>query len=178
MNAEAKNAKEVELMTFLETESARLRMNVPTPAAVRETIDFLAENNPDWDTATSPAEFAKILKQRYPELRFEWSATQDAGQGEYADDEPATEKQIAYLKVLEVPIPGYLGIRQASDLIDQWKNRMSEGQKRRLDFYKLKYDPNMTREEATALIDSYKSQHPESEEAYQAWKERKTAAET
>jgi hypothetical protein len=170
MDADVKSLKQAEFMTFLEKEAARLRMNVPTPGAVRETIDSLAEENPNWQTETTPEEFARILKKRYPELRFEWSAAEAQGDQSYADDEPATEKQIAYLKVLEVPIPDYLGIRQASDLIDKYKNRISDGQKRRLDFYKMKYDPNITREEATALIDSYKLEHPESEDAYQAWK--------
>jgi hypothetical protein len=63
-------------------------------------------------------------------------------------------------------------MRAASDLIDKHKNRVSDGQKRRLDFYKVKYDPNITREQATALIDVYKAEHPESEAAYQEWKTR------
>jgi hypothetical protein len=172
MNADVKRAKEAEFMTFLEKESARLHMNVPTPAAVRETIDFLVETNPDWEKEISPEEFAKILKKRYPELRFEWTGASAPESAETLYDEPATEKQIAYLKVLEVPIPDYLGIREASDLIDKWKNRMSDGQRRRLNFYKLSYDPNITREQATALIDLYKAKHPESEEAYQEWKLR------
>jgi hypothetical protein len=169
MEAEARSAKEAELINFFETEAARFRMNVPTVAAVRETIDFLAENNPNWHTEISPPEFAKILKQRYPELRFEWT---DAGatSPEEVDDEPATEKQIAYLKVLGAPIPGYLGIRAASNLIEEWKDRASDAQKRRLNFYKLEHAANITREQATALIDSYKAQHPESEAAYQEWK--------
>ncbi len=33
-----------------------------------------------------------------------------------------------------------------------------------------RYAPNTTREEATALIDAYKADNPESEAAYQAWK--------
>ena len=176
MDTEARNAKEAELMAFFETESARLRMNVPTVAAVRDTIDFRSEGEPNWSTEMSPEEFAKILLKRYPELRFEWSGRDDVASAEEVEDEPATEKQIAYLKVLGAPIPGYLGIREASNLIDEWKDRASDAQKRRLNFYKLKYDPNMTREEATALIDSYKSQHPESEAAYQAWKARQGIA--
>ena len=133
MDAEAKSAKETELMAFLEAESGRLRMNVPPRAAVRETIDSLTESNPAWPEETSPAEFVRILKKRYPELRFEWSEDEAARIEERAD-EPATEKQIAYLKVLGAPIPEYLGLREASDLIDQWKDRVSAGQKRRLDF--------------------------------------------
>lgn len=175
MDAELKSRKQAEFMGFLEREAARLHMNVPTPGAVLETIDSLAEENPNWGGEMTAEEFAKILKKRYPELRFEWSA-EESGVASYADDEPATEKQIAYLKVLEVPIPDYLGIRQASDLIDKYKNRMSDGQKRRLEFYQVKYDPNITREQATALIDAYKLEHPESEEAYQAWKDSKGIA--
>ncbi len=167
MSVEPKHLKEAEFLSFLEKEAARLHMNMPAPGAVRETIDSLAESDPNWESEVSPEDFARLLKQRYPELRFEWSATEQAGD---ADDEPATPKQIAYLRVLEVPIPEYLGLREASDLIDQHKNRVSDGQKRRLDFYGLKYAPNTTREEATALIDAYKADHPESEAAYQAWK--------
>ena len=65
---------------------------------------------------------------------------------------------------------GYLTVREASDLIDQHKNKMSEGQRRRLNFYGLTYEAGITREEATELIDRYKSEHPESEVAYQRWK--------
>lgn len=158
-------------MEFLQANSARLRMNPPTPIALHETIEFLGEHQPDWPEHTSPEEFARILVQRYPELRFEWSGA-EAGAAAELENEPATDKQIAYLKVLEVPIPEYLGLREASDLIDQWKNRVSAGQRRRLDFYKVKYDPEITREQATALIDAYKQEHPESEQAYQGWKAR------
>ena len=158
-------------MEFLQAHSARLRMNPPTPTALHETIDFLSEHDPVWPAETSPEDFAKILVQRYPELRFEWSGAEGGGAAEL-ENEPATDKQIAYLKVLEAPIPEYLGLREASDLIDQWKDRVSVGQKRRLDFYKLEYDPKITREQATALIDVYKQKHPESEQAYQEWKAR------
>src|SRR3954453_18233314 len=118
--------KEKELMEFLQAEAARLHMMVPSPSAIRETIAFLAENNPLWTGQTSPDEFARLLKSRYPELRFEFSEVES---GADRADEPATEKQIAYLRVLEVPIPEYLGIREASDLIEKYKSRTSEGQK-------------------------------------------------
>jgi hypothetical protein len=175
MEIDAKSAKAAELMEFLQAHSARLRMNPPTPVALQETMEFLSERQPGWETQISHEEFARILQQRHPELRFEWSGA-EAGAAAELEDEPATDKQIAYLKVLEVPIPEYLGLRQASDLIDQWKDRMSAGQKRRLDFYKVKYDPKITREQATALIDAYKEKHPESEAAYQEWKTRKGLA--
>jgi hypothetical protein len=166
-----KKKKEIEFMTFLQTESSRLRMNVPTLAAVRETIDFLSETIPNWDVETSPDEFAKIIIKRYPELKFEWIGSGDESV-EGLNDEPASEKQIAYLKVLGAPIPDYLGIREASDLIEKWKDRASDAQKRRLNFYRLDYDPNITKEQATRLIDCYKAEHPESEDAYQEWKIR------
>jgi hypothetical protein len=161
-----KRTKENEFMSFLRAECSRLRMNVPTLGAMRETIDFLSENIPNWSEETSPEEFAKILVKRYPELKLEWTDTPDSD----TDGEPATEKQIAYLKVLGAPIPNYLGIREASDLIEKWKNSASDAQKRRLNFYRLDYDPEITREQATILIDSYKQRHPESENAYQEWK--------
>ena len=173
MDTETTNRKAAELIAFLETESARLHMNPPAPAAVRETIEFLGASHPNWEREVSPAEFARLLKSRYPELRFEWS---EGAEGESGADEPATEKQIAYLKVLEVPIPDYLGIREASDLIDKYKDRISEGQKRRLTFYKLDFDPRITREQANELIDRYKVEHPESEAAYQEWKTRQGIA--
>lgn len=163
-----KKSKESEFMIFLRAECARLRMNIPSPGAVRETIDFLSETFPNWNIETSPEEFAKLLIKRYPELRFEWSDPGVDGAG--LEDEPATEKQIGYLKILGVPIPSSLGIRAASDLIEKWKDRATDAQKRRLNFYRLDYDPNISKDQATQLIDHYKAKHPESEGAYQEWK--------
>jgi hypothetical protein len=167
MNDASRQAKADELRAFLEENAERLRMNVPSPSAVRETVDFLLETQEDWPNDMSASKFARIMVQRYPELRFEWTGNieNEAGQ-----DELATDKQIAYLRVLEVPIEDYLSVREASDLIDRYRNRVSEGQKRRLRFYGLSYVPDITREDATELIDRYKSEHPESEAAYQAWK--------
>ena len=146
---------------------------MPTIGAVRETLDFLSENIPNWNKETSSEEFAKILVKRYPELKLEWTDTRDdEGDGDL-DGESATEKQIAYLKVLGAPVPNCLGIREASDLIEKWKNRASDAQKRRLNFYGLDYDPDIAREQATVLIDCYKERHPESEDAYQEWKAQK-----
>jgi len=170
MESDWKSSKETELLEFLEKNASRLRMNIPSPSAVRETIDFLCETEPDSVAEISAEDFAKVLKKQYPELRFEWTSGDEATGADYTGDEPATEKQLAYLKVLEAPVPEYLGMREASDLIEKWKNVASAGQKRRLDFYKLKYNSNITREEATALIDGFKKEHPESEQAYQEWK--------
>jgi hypothetical protein len=167
MDDASRQAKADELQAFLEENAERLRMNLPSPSAVREAVDFLLENEEKWPNDMSPGKFARVMVQRYPELRFEWTGNIESEAGL---DEPATDKQIAYLKVLEVPIEDYLSVREASDLIDQYRNRVSEGQKRRLSFYELGYSPDITREEATDLIDRYKSEHPESEAAYQAWK--------
>jgi hypothetical protein len=159
--------KESELIDFIRANSSQLRMNMPAPGAVRETMEFLAGSNPNWTEDVSSEEFAKLLVRRYPELRFEWTA---ADENPVNPDEPATEKQISYLKILGAPVPDILSIREASDLIERWKNRVSDAQKRRLDFYGLKYDANITREQANMLIDRFKEANPESEEAYQAWK--------
>lgn len=167
MDDASRQAKADELQAFLEENSERLRMNVPSPSAVREAVDFLLEKEEDWPNDMSVSKFARVMVQRYPELRFEWTGNVE---NEAGQDEPATDKQIAYLRVLEVPIEDYLSVREASDLIDQYRNRVSEGQKRRLNFYGFSYAPDITREEATELIDRYKSEHPESETAYQAWK--------
>jgi hypothetical protein len=173
MDDASRQAKADELQSFFEENAERLRMNVPSPSAVREAVDFLLEKEEDWPNDMSAKKFARVMVQRYPELRFEWAGNVESEAGQ---DEPATDKQIAYLRVLEVPIEDYLSVREASDLIDHYKNRVSEGQKRRLGFYGLSYAPDITREEATELIDRYKSEHPESEDAYQAWKAARGAA--
>ena len=173
MDDATRQAKADELQAFLEENALRLRINRPSPSAVREAVDSVLEDGGDWPNEMSADKFARVMVQRYPELRFEWTGYAET---EAAPDEPATDKQIAYLKVLEVPVTGYLTVREASGLIDQYKNKMSEGQKRRLKFYGLSYPPDITREEATDLIDRYKSEHPESEAAYQAWKASQAGA--
>jgi hypothetical protein len=167
MDDASRQAKAEELRAFLEENAERLRINVPAPSAVREAVDSVLEKEEEWPNDMPAEKFARVMVQRYPELHFEWTGNADSEAGQ---DEPATDKQIAYLKVLEVPIEDYLSVREASDLIDQYRSRVSEGQKRRLSFYGLSYAPEITREEATELIDRYKSEHPESEAAYQAWK--------
>jgi hypothetical protein len=161
-------AKENELIEFLRANSSALRMNAPTLGAVKETMAALAMTDPEMSETISGEEFAKLLVKRYPELRFEWIGGEQAE--ELSPDQPATERQISYLKVLGAPIPGILSVREASDLIDKWKNKVSDAQKRRLDFYQLSYDSNITREQANTLIDRYKQANPGSEEAYQKWK--------
>lgn len=170
MSSQINSERAQELTNFLRANSARLRMNVPTLGAVQETIDSLAKDDPNRGDQISAEDFAKLLVRRYPELHFEWNEGEESAEN---PDEPATERQIAYLKVLGAPVPTILSVREASDLIDKWKNRMSHAQKRRLDFYGLKYDANITREQANMLIDRYKEANPESEAAYQAWKAEK-----
>src|SRR6476659_8219558 len=115
METDWKSSKETEVREFLEGNASRLHMNIPSPSAVRETIDFLCETEPDLAAHISAEDFAKLLKKRYPELRFEWTSSDETTGADYAADEPATEKQIAYLKILEAPVPEYLGMREASD---------------------------------------------------------------
>src|SRR3954453_13284570 len=117
MTSSSDPAKENELMEFLRANSSTLRMNVPTLGAVRETMQSLAQTDPNWSDGVSPEEFAKLLVKRYPELRFEWTEADEQESAEISGDQPATEKQIAYLKVLGVPISGILSVREASDLI-------------------------------------------------------------
>ncbi len=173
MDDASRQAKAEEFRAFLEENAEKLRMNLPSSSAVREAVDFLLENEETWPNDMSAEKFARVMVQRYPELRFEWTGNAESEAGL---DEPATDRQIAYLKVLEVPIEDYLSVREASDLIDQYKDRVSEGQKRRLNFYGLSYSAETTRDEATELIDRYKSEHPESEAAYQAWKASRVGA--
>src|SRR3954466_5529893 len=123
MDDASRQAKASELQAFLEGNGERLRMNVPSPSAVREAVDFLLEKEGNWPNDMSGEKFARVMVQRYPELRFEWTGNVE---GEAGLDEPATDKQIAYLKVLEVPVEDYLSVREASDLIDQYRNRVSE----------------------------------------------------
>jgi hypothetical protein len=84
-------------------------------------------------------------------------------------NDPATDRQINYLRSIGVPIEAGLTKGRACQLIG---GEPTEGQLRRLKFYRITSSPYLTKEEASELIDSYKTQHPESEEQYQAWKLR------
>ena len=82
-------------------------------------------------------------------------------------NDPATDRQISYLRSTGVCIEVGLTKGRASQLIG---GEPTEGQLRRLKFYRITPSPYLTKEEASELIDGYMTQHPESEEQYQAWK--------
>ena len=84
-------------------------------------------------------------------------------------NDPATDRQISYLRSTGVCIEVGLTKGRASQLIG---GEPTEGQLRRLKFYRITPSPYLTKEEASELIDGYMTQHPESEEQYQAWKLR------
>ena len=95
-----------------------------------------------------------------------------AAQVEDASDwhnDPATERQISYLRSIGICIEDGLTKGRACQLIG---GEPTEGQLRRLKFYRITPSPYLTKEEASELIDGYMTQHPESEEEYQAWKLR------
>jgi hypothetical protein len=166
-----KRTKEKEFLGFLQKNSFKLGMMVPTMAQLRETIDFLHDSIPAWATETSPEEFAKLILTRYPDLKGTWESS-TAGIEDISDwgDEPATERQLAYLRDLGARFSSDISKVEASELIDRRKNKATDAQKRRLTFYALDFDPEVTKEQASTLIDSYRAQHPESEDAYQEWK--------
>jgi hypothetical protein len=82
-------------------------------------------------------------------------------------NDPATDRQISYLRSNGVFIEEGLTKGRVSQLID---GEPTEGQLRRLNFYGIKLTRYLSKKDASELIDSYKTQHPESEEQYQAWK--------
>ena len=84
-------------------------------------------------------------------------------------NDPATDPQISYLQSIGVPIEDDMTKGRASQLMN---GEPTEGQLRRLKFYRITASPYLTKKEASELIDSYKTEHPESEEHYQAWKLR------
>jgi hypothetical protein len=166
-----KRIKGKEFMDFLLKNSFKLGMEIPSMAQLRETVDFLQDNIPAWATETSPEEFAKLILTRYPELKSAWeSSSAEITDGSQWGDEPATEPQLAYLRDLGGQFSSDISKAEASELIDRYKNRASDAQKRRLTFYGLNFDPQITKEQASALIDSFRAQHPESEDAYEEWK--------
>jgi hypothetical protein len=83
-------------------------------------------------------------------------------------NDPATERQISYLRSIGIHIEDGLTKGRACQLIG---GEATEGQLRRLKFYSIPPSPYLTKEEASELIDGYLAQHPESEEQYQAWKQ-------
>ena len=82
-------------------------------------------------------------------------------------NDPAADPQINYLRSIGVSVEAGLTKGRACQLID---GEPTEGQLRRLTFYGIKLTRYLTKTDASELIDSYVTQHPESEEQYQAWK--------
>ena len=80
----------------------------------------------------------------------------------------ATDAQLEYLATLSIDVPEHLTKGQAADLIDAKVNAVTEGQKRRLNFYGLPIP--RSRRLASDKIDAFMEDHPESEEQYQQWK--------
>jgi GYF domain 2 len=168
-----KKIKEKEFLGFLQRNSFKLRMTIPNVGQVRETIDFLGDNIPSWETETSADEFAKLILVRYPDLKNSWeslSAEVDDVASSDWDDDPATERQLDYLRDLGATVSPDISKGEASELIDHLCHQASDAQKRRLNFYRLDFDPHITKDQASTLIDRYRTRHPESEDAYQKWK--------
>lgn len=82
--------------------------------------------------------------------------------------DPATEPQINLLAQHGIRSPRGLTKGAASDQIEAIVNQVTEGQHRRLTFYRLPIPA--TKDEASAMIDAYIAQHPETETDYQQWK--------
>ena len=87
-----------------------------------ELLDTIKEQ-----TGDDPAALA-ILHEIMKDIRAEKFQKKKV----YNSNGPATDKQIAYLKKLGVPIPENVTRQQASDLIDQaqqWKNDVKQALK-------------------------------------------------
>jgi hypothetical protein len=82
--------------------------------------------------------------------------------------DPATQPQINLLARHGIGSPRGLTKGAASDQIEAIVNKVTEGQHRRLTFYRLPIPA--TKDEASAMIDAYIAQHPEAEQDYQRWK--------
>jgi hypothetical protein len=82
--------------------------------------------------------------------------------------DPASQPQINLLAQHGVRSPRGLTKGAASDQIEAIVNQVTEGQQRRLTFYRLRIPA--TKDEASAMIDAYMAQHPEAEADYQQWK--------
>jgi len=88
----------------------------------------------------------------------------------WANLEPATKKQVKFLRSLGVKFDPDISKFDAIDLIDKALNAATDPQKRRLNFYGIAISDDLTKDAASLLIDRYKREHPESEDKYQKWK--------
>jgi hypothetical protein len=114
------------------------------------------------------AHIIRSLSHQFPDRVDSAVAMQVTDASDWHND-PATDRQISYLRSIDVRIEVGLTKGRASQLIG---GEPTEGQVRRLKFYRITPSPYLTKEEASELIDGYVAQHPESEEQYQAWKLR------
>ena len=91
-------------------------------------------------------------------------------------NEPASDRQIQFIASLGGPVAPNLTKGEASELIDHLKDPPSEGQLRRLRFYRIALPRYLSKDAASRLIDAYVTAHPESEEDYQTWKLQQLSA--
>lgn len=116
--------------------------------------------------------WAGTLEAKYPDRanEVEYWATKEEAFGETPTALPTdpTLKQIKYLRSIGTELPPGTTRRDASRLIG---GEATDGQIRRLRFYGI-YEENLSKEEATSLIDAYRREHPDSEAAYQAVRDK------
>lgn len=124
--------------------------------------------NPDQIDRHLLAYIIRSLSWQFPDRVDATVAVQVEDASDWHND-PATERQISYLRSIGVCIDDGLTKGRACQLIG---GEPTEGQLRRLEFYRITPSPYLTKEEASESIEGYMMQHPESEEEYQAWKLR------
>ena len=119
-------------------------------------LEAIQANNPGRFASIPSYEIASFLKSRRPARDWE--------------DEPATSAQKTVLRSKRIPCDA-LTKKQAHDLIDTIYNGATEGQVRRLKFYRINSE-GLSKKEAAVVIDEYIANHPDSENDYQLWKMR------
>lgn len=112
-----------------------------------------------------------IMETLRPHLKIEtesWAADEERlGRVPRASPNHASEKQVAYLRSIGHRVTDDLTKAQAQLL---FSGPPTEGQMRRIRFYGLTLAADASKDEASAAIDRYVRDHPESEAAYQNWK--------
>jgi hypothetical protein len=99
------------------------------------------------------------------EPKLLWRAKKESSFG--WKDDPATENQLSTLISMGIRPKDGLSKGEASCLIG---SPATDAQRLRLEFYGVGHLQNITKSEASDLIDEYKSLFPESEDEYQASK--------
>ena len=126
-----------------------------------EALDFHLAQRITWQLGgVSPS-------LRDPEIEKE--IEEESQDENFWHNDPATEKQIACLEARGVFLAPNATKGEAAALIDP----ASDGQRRRLSFYGTRLPRFLTKEFASRLIDRHIRKHPESEEAYQRWKQER-----